>query len=73
MNYFLIIYLVIGMVYILNPIKVLEKYTNISDNTNSKNSKKTFQCNHTLIAKSINRIRKKYLDLEEKLTNIKLI
>ena len=70
MNYFLIIYLLIGMVYILNPIKVLEKYTNISD---SKKSKKTFQCNHTLIAKSINRIRKKYLDLEEKLTNIKLI
>jgi hypothetical protein len=70
MNYFLIIYLVIGIVYIFNPIKVLEKYSNSSTN---KNCKKTFQCNSKLIAKSINRIRKKYLDLEENLKDIKLI
>lgn len=65
MNYLLIIYLVIGIIYLLQSQSILEKYDN--------NCPSNLHCNSKLIADSINRIRKKYLDLEEKLKGIKAI
>ena len=65
MNYLLIIYLVIGIIYLLQSQSTLERYAN--------NCQANFHCNSKLIADSINRIRKKYLDLEEKLKGIRVI
>ena len=65
MNYLLIIYLVIGIIYLLHSQSILERYAN--------NYRANFHCNSKLIAESINRIRKKYLNLENNLKQIKLI
>lgn len=65
MNYLLIIYLVIGIIYLLQSQSTLERYAN--------NCQANFHCNSKLIADSINRIRKKYLDLEEKLKGVRVI
>jgi hypothetical protein len=65
MNYLLIIYLVIGIIYLLQSQSILERYAN--------NCQANFHCNSKLIAESINRIRKKYLNLENNLKQIKLI
>ena len=64
MYIYFIIYLIIGLLYLLYPKQTFEKY---------KNNDIMDSCNSELISKSINRIRKKYITLEKNLSDNNLI
>lgn len=73
MYFLLIIYLLFGILYIYSVSMNKKTHESFINKKCSTNKLTHLKCNSNLIAKSINRIKKKYEVLENKLSQINLI